>query len=59
MKREYIGMLFFITFVGLIFILEYFFGEKVVMDNLSRYIVVWIVLGFTVGQYSMKFPKAF
>ncbi len=59
MKREYIGMLFFITFVALIFIAEYFFGEETVMDNLSRYIVVWILVGFNVGQYSMKFPKAF
>ena len=59
MKREYIGMLFFITFVALIFIAGYFFGEETVMDNLSRYIVVWILVGFNVGQYSMKFPKAF
>ena len=59
MKREYIGMLFFITFVALIFIFEYFFGEEIVMDNLSRYIVVWILLGYSVGQYSMKFPKRF
>ena len=59
MKREYFGMLFIVAFVALIFIAEYFFGEKTVMDNLSRYIVVWICVGFTIGQYSMKYPKAF
>lgn len=58
-KREFITGLFLFTFVALIFIAEEFFGEKVVMDNLSRYIVVWILVGFNVGQYSMRFPKAF
>lgn len=58
-KREFIAGLFLFTFVAGIFIAEEFFGDKVVMDNLSRYIVVWIFVGFNVGQYSMRFPKAF
>lgn len=58
MKREYFGMLFIITFVVLIFITEYFIGEKV-YDYLSKFIVVWIMIAFQVGQYSMRFPKAF
>jgi hypothetical protein len=59
MKREYFGMLFMISFVALIFVAEYFFGHEKVMDNLARFIVVWILMGFQVGQYSMRFPKAF
>ena len=59
MKREYFGILFLIGFVALIFVAEYFFGEDKVMDNLARFVVVWIMLGFQVGQYSMRFPKAF
>lgn len=58
MKREYFGMLFMITFVILIFVTEYFIGEKV-YDYLSKYIVVWVLTGFYAGQYSMRFPKDF
>jgi len=58
MKREYFGMLFIITFVVLIFVTEYFIGEKV-YDYLSKFIVVWLMIAFQVGQYSMRFPKAF
>ena len=58
MKREYFGMLFILTFVALIFITEYFIGEKV-YDYLSKFIVVWIMVAFQAGQYSMRFPKAF
>ncbi len=59
MKREYFTMLFMLTFVALIFIAGAVFGDEVVFENLSRFIVVVIVAGFYAGQYSMKFPKAF
>jgi len=59
MKREYFGMLFIIAFVALIFIAEEFFGEARVTNWLSTFIVVWVMLAFQVGQYSMRFPKAF
>lgn len=59
MKREYFGMLFIIAFVVLIFIAATILGDEVVFDNLSRYIVIWVLIGFYAGQYSMKFPKAF
>ncbi len=58
MKREYFGMLFILGFVLLIFLAEYFIGEKV-YDYLSKFIVVWLMIAFQVGQYSMRFPKAF
>ncbi|AWA31285.1 hypothetical protein HYN48_14940 [Flavobacterium magnum] len=59
MKREYFGMLFLIVFVGLIFGSEFLFGAEKTWDNLSRFIVIWVLIGFFAGQYSMKFPKAF
>jgi hypothetical protein len=59
MKREYSGMIFLVVSVALIFIAEIIFGDEVVFDNLSRFIVVWILAVFYAGQYSMKFPKAF
>lgn len=59
MKREYFTMLFMLTFVALIFIAGAVFGDEVVFDNLNRFIVIWILVGFYAGQYSMKFPKAF
>jgi len=59
MKREYFGMLFIIVFVASIFIAEEFFGEARVTNWLSTFIVVWVMLAFQVGQYSMRFPKAF
>lgn len=59
MKREYFGLLFLIGFVTFIFLGEYLFGEEKVMENLSRFIVIWVLLGFYAGQYSMRFPKAF
>ena len=59
MKREYIGILFMFSVLAIILIAYYFFEEQTVMDTISRYIIVWILVGFSVGQYSMKFPKAF
>ena len=59
MKREYFAMIFMITSVALIFLADYIFGDEIVYEYLSKFIVVWIIIGFSAGQYSMKFPKAF
>ena len=59
MKREYFGMIFIVICVVLIIGSGYIFGDEAVFDNLSRFIVIWILAGFYAGQYSMKFPKAF
>jgi len=58
MKREYFGMIFIIAFVLLILLAEYMIGEQV-WDYVSTFIVIWILIGFYVGQHSMKYPKAF
>lgn len=59
MKREYFGMLFMIAFLALYFVADYFLGEEVVSNYLSLYIVIWLMIAFSAGQYSMKFPRAF
>ena len=59
MKREYFNMLFIIGFAALILSAYLFFGEEKVEHILSRFIVIWILIGYYAGQYSMRFPKAF
>ncbi len=55
MKREYFAGLFILVITGLWFALDYYFGG----EKLMKFIVVWVLIGFQVGQYSMRFPKAF
>ncbi len=59
MKREYFGMLFLIAFVASIFIADSFSEEGKVAGWLSNYIVVWVMIAFYAGQYSMRYPKKF
>lgn len=59
MKREYFVMLFIAISVVLIIGAGYIFGDEAVFENINRFIVIWILVGFYAGQYSMKFPKAF
>ena len=59
MKREYFAMLFIAISVVLIIGAGYIFGDEAVFENINRFIVIWILVGFYAGQYSMKFPKAF
>ncbi|WP_432671608.1 hypothetical protein [Flavobacterium sp. SM2513] len=59
MKREYFGMLFIAISVIIIIGCGYIFGDEAVFENINRFIVIWILVGFYAGQYSMKFPKAF
>ncbi|SEA95426.1 hypothetical protein SAMN05443667_11334 [Flavobacterium gillisiae] len=58
MKREYFGMLFIIVSVSFIFAFDYIFGEQIVQEYISKFIVIWILIAFFVGQYSMRFPKS-
>lgn len=59
MKREYFGMIVIILFVLLIFLAEFIFGEKIVLEKLNSFIVIVVLVFFYIGQYSMRFPKAF
>lgn len=58
MKREYFGMLFIILFGSIVIITEQFIGEKV-FDYVGKFIIVWIMMAYQIGQYSMRFPKRF
>lgn len=59
MKREYIGMIFILLVLAIIFIMAALFDQETVFANISRYIVIWLLIAFYAGQYSMKFPKKF
>lgn len=59
MKRELFGMLFLLAFITMYFLADSFLGEEDTILYLSRFIVIWVLLAFYVGQYSMRFPKAF
>lgn len=58
MKREYVGMIFILGAVSLI-IFPYYLFDFEVKEYLSKFIVIWLLIAYYVGQYSMKFPKAF
>ncbi len=59
MKREYFTALFLLVSVVLILTLNYIFGNEVVTEKMYRFIVIWLLAAFLLGQYSSKFPKAF
>ncbi len=59
MKREYFAMLFIILFVASTFIADYFLDTETVKHYLNSFIVIWVLIGYYAGQYSMRFPKAF
>lgn len=59
MKREYFGMLFIFSSVALFMLALLFFEEIEVMDKLGKFFVIWLLIAFYAGQYSMKFPKRF
>lgn len=52
-------MLFMVVVLALTLFAYYFFEEAKVSDFISKFIIIWILLGFYFGQYSMKFPKGF
>jgi hypothetical protein len=58
-KREYFGMLFMAVSVALIIFLQYIFGEEKITEYLAAFIVIWLLIAYQVGKYSMRFPKAF
>lgn len=58
MKREYILAIFLILFIGIYFSAEYIFGEEKIVAILNNYIVIWFMIAFYLGQYSMRYPKS-
>ena len=59
MKREYVLALFLVGLGVLIFSSDFIFGEEKTTNFLNNYIVIWLMFVFYLGQFSMRFPKAF
>jgi len=59
MKREYFTALFMVISVVLVLTAGYLFGDEVVAEKLHHFIIVWLIIAYSLGQYSTKFPKAF
>ena len=59
MKREYIGLLFLLVTVIILISVSYIFEQAKVDDIVSKFIIIWLLIAYGIGQYSMKFPKKF
>lgn len=59
MKREYFTALFMVISVVLVLTAGYFLEDEFVADKLHKFIVIWLIIAYSLGQYSTKFPKAF
>jgi len=53
MTQRNFSLLFIIGFTALYFGLTCFFSEA----KLSGFIVIWVLAGYYIGQYSARFPK--
>lgn len=59
MKREYFTFIFLALTVVSILIAKYFISYDLLKENVLRFMVIWVLVAFLVGQYSMRFQKAF
>jgi hypothetical protein len=57
MTQRYFAILFIILAGGLLLGLNYFIGEQLVSYWSARLLIIWILIGFYLGQYSSTFPK--
>ena len=59
MKREYIGMIFLLLTLIILIGATYIFEQAKIDDIVTKFIIIWLLTTYYVGQYSMKFPKKF
>jgi hypothetical protein len=59
MKREYIGIIFLLSTVIILIGAGYIFEQTKIDDIVTKFIIIWLLIAYYVGQYSMKFPKKF
>ena len=59
MKREYVGFMFLLATVIVLIGASYVFEQTKIDDIVTKFIVIWLLIAYYVGQYSMKFPKRF
>ncbi len=38
---------------------SYIFEQTKIDDVVNKFIIIWLLIAYNVGQYSMKFPKRF
>ena len=57
MTQRYFAIIFIITTGVLLLSLNYFLGEEKVTYWSARLLIIWVLLGFYLGQYSSKYPK--
>ena len=58
MKREYFLGIMLLVFIAIYFTAIYFIGYEKTKDITHDFFLVWVLIAYNVGQYSMKFPKA-
>ena len=58
MKREYFGMIFLVVSVLIIIAAKKIIGDEQVDNIISTYIIIFILIAYFMGQYSIKFPKS-
>lgn len=59
MKREYIGFIFMLITVIILIGASYIFEQTKIDETVNKFIIIWLIIAYNVGQYSMKFPKRF
>lgn len=59
MKREYIGLIFILTTVIILIGASYIFEQTEIDNIVNKFIIIWLLIAYCIGQYSMKFPKKF
>ena len=59
MKREYIGLIFILATVIILIGASYIFEQTDIDAIVNKFIIIWLLIAYSVGQYSMKFPKKF
>ncbi|WP_339889941.1 hypothetical protein [uncultured Flavobacterium sp.] len=59
MKREYIGLIFMLATAIILISASYIFEQTKIDDVVNKFIIIWLLIAYNVGQYSMKFPKRF
>lgn len=59
MKREYVAFIFLLTSVIILIGAGYIFEQTKIDDIVNKFIIIWLIIAYQIGQYSMKFPKKF
>ncbi|CAM3756314.1 hypothetical protein FLGE108171_13710 [Flavobacterium gelidilacus] len=59
MKREYVGIIFLLITVIILIGGSYIIEQTKIDGIVNKFIIIWLLIAYQIGQYSMKFPKKF